>query len=379
MAENENGTEKSEQATSEKLQKSKDKGQVARSKELATASVLIAAALSVFVLGDKLAYELSVMMKGAFIFERSELFYPEQMWLSLAEAFNGLGFPMFIILLMLFIISILGSSLLGGMLFSTDALMPKFSRISPKAGLKRMLGMQAWVELLKSILKLVVVISVSWAILATTFDKILHLSVSPLPGSAFEALDMLSWMFLLLCMSLLIIVAVDVPYQIYKHSNELKMTKQEVKDELRNSEGKPEVKQRIRQLQYEMSQRTMMKDVPDADVIVTNPSHYSVALKYDQTGDRPPYVVAKGVDFMAFKIREVARENQVQILRSPQLCRAVYHTTEIGEDIPEELFIAIAKILAYIYQLEQFRKGKSGRPKKLPDEIPIPDKFIFPN
>jgi len=379
MAENENGTEKSEEATSEKLRKSKEKGQVARSKELATASVLIAAAVSVFILGDKLAYELSITMKKAFTFERSELFHPEQMWLSLANGFNDLILPMFILLFLLFIISILGSSLLGGMLFSTDALMPKFSRISPKAGLKRMLGMQAWVELLKSILKLIVVFSVSWAILVTSFDKILHLSASPLPGSAFEALEMLRWMFLLLCLSLLIIVAVDVPYQIYKHSNELKMTKQEVKDEFRNSEGKPEVKQRIRQLQYEMSQRTMMGDVPDADVIVTNPTHYSVALKYDQTGDRPPYVVAKGVDFMAMKIREVANENDVHIMQSPQLCRAVYHTTEIGDDIPEELFIAIAKVLAYIYQLEQFKKGKSGRPKALPNEIPIPDDFIYPN
>ena len=379
MAENENGTEKSEDATSEKLRKSKEKGQVARSKELATASVLIAAALSVFVLGDKLAYELSLMMKGAFTFERSELFHPEQMWLILVQGFNGLGMPMFTILLMLFIISILGSSLLGGVIFSFDALMPKFSRISPREGIKRMIGVQAWVELLKSILKLVVVICVAWSILASTFDKILHLSVSPLPGSAFEALDMLRWMFLLLCLSLLIIVAVDVPYQIYKHSNELKMTKQEVKDEFRNSEGKPEVKQRIRQLQYEMSQRTMMGDVPDADVIVTNPTHYSVALKYDQTGDRPPYVVAKGVDFMALKIREVANEHNVQIMRSPQLCRAVYHTTEIGDDIPEELFVAIAKVLAYIYQLEQFKKGKSGRPKALPSEIPIPDNFIYPN
>ena len=379
MAENENGTDKSEQATPEKVRKSKEKGQVARSKELATASVLIAAALSMFVFGDKLAYELSVMMKRAFTFERADIYSPEHMWHVLVDGFSGLGMPVFLILLMLFIISILGSSLLGGMLFSTKAMMPKFSRMSPKAGFKRMFGMQAWVELLKSILKVAVVMCVAWAILAATFEHILHLSISQLPGSAFEALDMLSWMFLLLCLSLLVIVAVDVPYQIYKHNDELKMTKQEVKDEFRNSEGKPEVKQRIRQLQYEMSQRTMMGDIPDADVIVTNPTHYSVALKYDKEGDRPPYVVAKGVDFMALKVREVGREYEVPVMQSPQLCRAVYHTTEIGEDVPEELFIAIAKILAYIYQLEQFRKGKSGRPKALPAEIPIPDDFIYPN
>ncbi|RBW47768.1 flagellar biosynthesis protein FlhB [Psychromonas sp. B3M02] len=379
MAENESGTEKSEQATPDKIRKSKEKGQVARSKELATASVLIAAALSMFVFGDRLAYELSVMMKRAFTFERADIYSPDHMWHALVEGVSGLGLPVFLILLMLFVISVLGSSLLGGMLFSTKAMMPKFSRMSPKAGFKRMFGMQAWVELIKSILKVTVVMCVAWAILAATFEHILHLSVSQLPGSAFEALDMLSWMFLLLCLSLLVIVAVDVPYQIYKHNDELKMTKQEVKDEFRNSEGKPEVKQRIRQLQYEMSQRTMMGDIPDADVIVTNPTHYSVALKYDKEGDRPPYVVAKGVDFMALKIREVAREHEVPVMQSPQLCRAVYHTTEIGDDIPEELFIAIAKILAYIYQLEQFRKGKSGRPKALPNDIPVPDDFLYPN
>lgn len=379
MAENENGSEKTEDATTAKLQKSKEKGQVARSKELATASVLISAAISIFMFGDRLAYELSVMMRRAFTFERADIFDPEQMWHALVNGFNGLGLPMFLILLMLFIISILGSSLLGGMIFSTKAMMPKFSRMSPKAGLKRMFGMQAWVELLKSILKVAVVICVAWAILGATFDTILQLSVSQLPASAFEALDMLRWMFLLLCLSLLVIVAVDVPYQIHKHSDELKMTKQEVKDEYRNSEGKPEVKQRIRQLQYEMSQRTMMGDVPDADVIVTNPTHYSVALKYDKEGDRPPYIVAKGADFMALKIREVARESEVPVMQSAQLCRAIYHTTEIGENVPEELFIAIAKILAYIYQLEQFRKGKSGRPKALPTEIPVPEGFIYPN
>jgi len=377
MAENENGTDRSEEATPERVRKSKEKGQVARSKELATASVLIAAALAFISFGDRLAFELSVMMKHAFAFDRSVLFSPEYMWLHITSTTKGLAVPMFIILLMLFVISILGSSLLGGMLFSTKAIMPKWSKLSPSAGLKRMLGMQAYVELLKSILKVSVVIGMAWWILGVTFEEILHLSVSPLPASVFEALDMLSWMFLLLCCSMLLIVIVDVPYQIYKHSEELKMTKQEVKDEYRNSEGKPEVKQRIRQLQYEASQRKMMGDVPDADVIVTNPTHYSVAIKYDQDGAKAPYIVAKGVDFMALKIREVAREYEVPVMEAPPLCRAIYHTTEIGDEVPEELFVAIAQVLAYIYQLEQFRKGKSGRPKALPKDLNIPKGFRY--
>lgn len=377
MAENENGTERSEEATPEKLRKSKEKGQVARSKELATASVLISAAVAFLFFGDRLAYELSIMMKRGFTFERSVLFSPEYMWIHLTAISKGLAMPMLIILLMLFIISVLGSSLLGGMLFSTKAMMPKWSRLSPKAGIKRMFGMQAYVELLKSILKVLVVIGMAWWILGVTFDRILHLSITPLPGSVFEALDMLTWMFLLLCCSMLVIVVVDVPYQIHKHSEELKMTKQEVKDEYRNSEGKPEVKQRIRQLQYEASQRKMMADVPDADVIVTNPTHYSVAIKYEQKGARAPYIVAKGVDFMALKIREVAREYEIPVMCTPPLCRAIYHTTEIGEEVPEELFAAIAQILAYIYQLEQFRKGKSGRPKALPEDLKIPKGFQY--
>jgi len=377
MAENENGTERSEDATPERIRKSKEKGQVARSKELATASVLISAAFALLIFGDRLAYELSVMMKRAFTFERSVLFSPEYMWLHLTGSFKGLAMPMFTILLMLFIVSILGSSLLGGMLFSTKAMAPKWNRLSPKAGLKRMLGLQAWVELLKSILKVLVVVGMVWWILGVTFEHILQLSVTPLPGSVFEALDMIRWMFTALCCSLMLIVAVDVPYQIYKHIEELKMTKQEIKDEYRNSEGKPEVKQRIRQLQYEASQRKMMGDVPDADVIVTNPTHYSVALKYDKDGIRAPYVVAKGVDFMALKIRDVGREYEVPVMQAPPLCRAIYHTTEIDEEVPEALFTAIAQILAYIYQLEQFRAGRSGRPKALPDDLPIPKEFIY--
>lgn len=379
MAENENGTEKSEQATGQKLQKARDDGQVVRSKELATASVLISAALSFIFFGGVLGHQLVLMMSNGFSFERDVLFSPEYMWLHLANSFSGLAFPMFLILFSLFVISILGSTLLGGIIFSSKPMTPKFSKLSPKAGLKRMVGLESWVNLLKSILKILIVVCMVYFIFTTTFERILHLSMGTLPGSIFEALQMLSWMFLLLCLSLLIIVAIDVPYAIYKHNRDLKMTKQEVKDEFRNSEGKPEVKRRIKQLQYDASQRRMMGDVPDADVIVTNPTHYSVAIKYDTAGDKAPYVVAKGVDIIALKIREIAREYEVPVMQSPALCRAIYHTTEINDEVPAELFVAIAQILAYIYQLNQYRKGKSGRPRALPSNLKIPKEFMFKN
>jgi len=379
MAENENGTEKSEQATGQKLQKARDDGQVVRSKELATASVLISAALSFIFFGGVLGHQLVLMMSNGFSFERDVLFSPEYMWLHLANSFSGLAFPMFLILFSLFVISILGSTLLGGIIFSSKPMTPKFSKLSPKAGLKRMVGLESWVNLLKSILKILIVVCMVYFIFTTTFERILHLSMGTLPGSIFEALQMLSWMFLMLCLSLLIIVAIDVPYAIYKHNRDLKMTKQEVKDEFRNSEGKPEVKRRIKQLQYDASQRRMMGDVPDADVIVTNPTHYSVAIKYDTAGDKAPYVVAKGVDIIALKIREIAREYEVPVMQSPALCRAIYHTTEINDEVPAELFVAIAQILAYIYQLNQYRKGKSGRPRALPSNLKIPKEFMFKN
>jgi len=319
------------------------------------------------------------MMSNGFSFERDVLFSPEYMWLHLANSFSGLAFPMFLILFSLFVISILGSTLLGGIIFSSKPMTPKFSKLSPKAGLKRMVGLESWVNLLKSILKILIVVCMVYFIFTTTFERILHLSMGTLPGSIFEALQMLSWMFLMLCLSLLIIVAIDVPYAIYKHNRDLKMTKQEVKDEFRNSEGKPEVKRRIKQLQYDASQRRMMGDVPDADVIVTNPTHYSVAIKYDTAGDKAPYVVAKGVDIIALKIREIAREYEVPVMQSPALCRAIYHTTEINDEVPAELFVAIAQILAYIYQLNQYRKGKSGRPRALPSNLKIPKEFMFKN
>ncbi|MCK5818485.1 MAG: flagellar biosynthesis protein FlhB [Psychromonas sp.] len=379
MAENENGSEKTEDPTGKRIQKSRDDGQVPRSKELASASVLISAASSFLIFGGILGHQLVLMMTTAFTFERSVLFSPEYIWLHISNSFSGLAFPMFIILFTLFIISLLGSTLLGGIIFNTKSMIPKLNKFSPIAGLKRMMGPDAWVNLLKSLLKIFVVIGMAAFIFYSTFERILHLSMSSLPGSMFEALDMISWMFLLLSLSLLLIVAIDVPYRIYKHKKDLKMTKDEVKDEIKDVEGNPKVKQRIRQLQYESSQRKMMGDVPEADVIVTNPTHYSVAIKYDTTSNRAPYVVAKGVDVIALKIREIARAYEIPIMSSPPLCRAIYHTTEINDEVPEDLFVAVAQVLAYIYQLNQFRQGKTTRPRPLPKDLKIPPAFRFNN
>jgi flagellar biosynthetic protein FlhB len=273
--------------------------------------------------------------------------------------------------------ALIGNTLLGGISFSWEAARPKASKMSPIQGVKRMLGVQAFVEFVKSVAKVVVIAGVVWAVLRWKFSEILTLSMQSIPGSIVNALDMLQWMLLALVCSLIIIVIIDVPYQIWNHNKQLKMSKQEVKDEHKNMEGSPEVKGRIRRLQMEMAARRMMADVPQADVVVTNPTHFSVALKYDSEGSGAPKVVAKGVDEVALKIREVARHYDVPIMASPALTRSLYHTTKLGQDIPEGLYVAVAQVLAFVFQLEQYRKGRGQRPKPVSDDLPIPEELRY--
>ncbi|MDP2559825.1 flagellar biosynthesis protein FlhB [Psychrobium sp. 1_MG-2023] len=372
MAES-SGQEKTEQATPKKLQQARDKGQVPRSKELATAAVLIASAASMYIFGSAIAMSLYHVMKNMFTIKREQAFDTSQFGLMWAEVFTLISWPLLGFIITLFIFGFIGSTTLGGITFSFDAARPKLSKMSPVQGFKRMFGTQALVELLKSLGKFAVISTLAWLLLTFYFPSILQLSQTNFPLNVIEALDILLWIFIILCSSLLLIAVIDAPYQIFKHKKELKMTLQEVKDEFKNTEGKPEVKGRQRQLQREVSQRRMMQDVPDADVVITNPTHFSVALKYDTEGSRAPIVVAKGVDQVAFRIREVARENNVSLVASPALARAIYHTTEIDEQIPDGLFGAVAQVLAYVFQLEQFQKRKGRRPTKLPNEFDIPD------
>ena len=198
-----------------------------------------------------------------------------------------------------------------------------------------------------------------------------------MPNMIGNALDILLWMFLLLCCSIFLIVVIDAPFQLWKHNKDLRMTKQEVKDEHKDTEGSPEVKGRIRRLQMEMANRRMMQEVPKADVVVTNPTHYAVALKYEDGGSQAPVLLAKGTDETAAKIREIALEYDIPLVQSPALARSVYHTTELEKEIPQGLFVAVAQILAYVYQLRLFKQGQAKRPKKPDSESPIPEDLRY--
>ena len=376
MAESDSG-EKTEEPTAKKMSEARKKGQIARSKDLGTMFVLVGSAVALMIVGDLLVDRLSLMMKRLFSLSRNEVLDIHALFSVVSESVYQVLLPLGWIFAIIMLAAFVGNTLLGGMSFSVEAMAPKASKLSPIAGFKRMFGVQAYVELIKSLLKFFVVFFVAYLLLSTLFDQILFLSIEDIPFNFEHAVNLLLWMFLALSCSLVIIVIIDAPYQKWNHKRQLKMTKQEVKDEMKNTEGSPETKGRIRRAQYDMSKRRMMSEVAKSDVVITNPTHFSVALKYDSNDGRAPVVVAKGVDEMAIHIRTIAKEHDIEIIASPALARSLYYTTELDDEIPEELFAAVAQILAFIFQLNEHKKGRAKRPKPVAKNLPIPDDFRY--
>ena len=368
--ENDNSQEKTEEPTPRRLEKAKEDGQTARSKELATMSVLLAGAGGLLMFGGSLGATLESIMRDAFVIERAAIYDTRHMSVQLILSAKAAAFALSPILIMLLVAAIAGSIGIGGLLFSAKAIAPKASRMNPIKGLGRMFSMRSLIELVKAIAKVGLVLAVAILILNLRTEDLLAIAEEPIVPAMAHVVWTLGWSFFVLSCATIIIAIIDVPFQIYDHQKKLRMTKQEVKDEYKDTEGKPEVKGKIRQLQREMAQRRMMQDVPRADVVITNPTHYAVALKYNQDSMGAPVVVAKGADEIAFKIMEIAREHKVEILRTPPLTRAVYHNTDVGQEIPDGLYMAIAQVLAYVFQLRQFRKGRGAKPG-MPD-FPIP-------
>lgn len=371
MAESESGADKSEEPTEKRLRESREKGQVARSRELNTLAVMLAGTGGLLATGGELGSALLRVMQASFDLPREVLWNEQSMGLllmaSLQTALQAM-LPLFVYLL---IASLVGPIALGGWLFSAEALQPKLSRLNPAAGLKRMFSVKALVELLKALAKFVMILLVGLAVLSADQDALLAMAHEPLENAILHSVQVAGWSALWMSCGLILIAAVDVPFQLWDNRQKLMMTKQEIRDEYKDSEGKPEVKQRIRQMQREMAERRMMAAIPQADVVITNPTHFAVALKYDPSKGSAPVLLAKGGDFMALKIREIAQEHKVMVLESPGLARAVYFSTELDHEIPAGLYLAVAQVLAYVYQLRQFRAGKGKRPGPLPD-LPIP-------
>ena len=376
MADSDSG-EKSEEPTAKKLADARKKGQIARSKDLGTFFVLVGSACAMLVVGNTLATSMASMMRHLFSISRQEAMDVNALFKVINDGVYQIVAPLLWFFIIVALAAFIGNILLGGMSFSWEAMMPKASRLSPIAGFKRMFGAQAAVELVKSILKFFVIFMVAFLLLNGLFDEILGLSRETIPNNFEHAVTMLLWMFLVLALSIGVIVVIDAPYQVWNHNRQLKMTKQEIKDEHKSSEGSPENKGRIRRTQYELSQRRMMADVANSDVIITNPTHFSIALKYDAAVGGAPVLSAKGVDEMALHIRTIAKEHQIEIIQAPALARSLYYTAEVGDDIPEELFAAVAQVLAFIFQLNEHKKGNAKKPIPVAKELPIPDDFKY--
>ncbi len=374
MAEEETGQEKSEEPTSKRLQDARDKGDIARSRELTTTVLLLAAAGGLLVFGADIAADMARMMRFNFDFDRQAAFDPMLMFQHFGDSALSMLWSLSFFFLLLVVAAVIGPIALGGWNFSSQALQPKFGRINPLEGLKRMFSQKSLVELVKAVAKFLVVGALSVVILLLQEEALLSMGNEDIIPAMRHGMQVLGWAFLWMCSTMILVAAVDVPFQLYDYSKKLKMTLQEVKDELKNTEGKPEVKGRIRQLQREMAQRRMMSAVPEADVVITNPTHYSVAIKYTQDSSGAPMLVAKGADHVAIKIREIAKQAEVPILAAPALARAIYYNTELEEQIPEGLYMAVAQVLAHVYQLKRTRGTFAASPDA-PDDYPIPDQL----
>ncbi|QXI32499.1 flagellar biosynthesis protein FlhB [Pseudomonas promysalinigenes] len=373
MAESESGQDKTEDPTDKRKRDAREKGEIARSKELNTVASTLAGAGALLAFGGNLAQTLMTLMQMNFSLSREVLTDERSMGMFLLASGKMAIWAVQPILMLLFVIAFVSPIALGGFIFSGSLLQPKFSRMNPLSGIKRMFSLNSLTELLKAMAKFLVILAVALVVLSNDRQALLAIANEPLEQAIIHSVQVVGWSALWMAAGLLLIAAADVPYQLWQTQKKLKMTKQEVKDEYKDSEGKPEVKQRIRQLQREVSQRRMMAAVPEADVIITNPTHYAVALQYDpQKGGVAPLLVAKGTDFIALKIREIGAEHKIQILESPALARAIYYSTEVEGEIPAGLYLAVAQVLAYVFQIRQYRAGKGKRPEPLKEDLPIP-------
>ncbi|NLW05743.1 MAG: flagellar biosynthesis protein FlhB [Pseudomonadaceae bacterium] len=365
MAENQDGQEKTEEPTSKRQEESRRDGEVARSKEFTTAALLIASGFALLTFGGWMSAKALELFAFNFDLTRFDVTSQDAMFTHFSGSVWRALWVALPLLIVLFLVGALSQIVIGGWNITAKALMPKFSKMNPISGIKRIFSKNSLVEFIKSVAKVALVSSVSFVIIWGLRGDFAVLGAMPLESAIAKGSYLIIWAFLAVSASLIVVVLIDIPWQIHQHNEKLKMTLQEVKDEFKNTEGKPEVKARIRRMQMEMSQRRMMSDVPSADVVITNPTHYAVALKYDESGNAAPTVLAKGGDHVAAKIREVADHYEIPVLQLPPLTRAIYYSTEIGEEIPQTLYMAVAQVLAYVFQMKQHKAGKAKKPNKI--------------
>jgi flagellar biosynthetic protein FlhB len=366
--------EKTEPASEQRLSKAREEGQVARSRELNTCFLLLAGAGTLWSTGLFVYERLVGIMRSGMLIDwgpKTDLGDSREMAHAIMNGFSSAILALSPLFLVLTVVAILSSVALGGLVFSAKALEPKFSRLNPIAGVGRLFSAQTWVELLKTLTKAAVVGAVGALAIKSFLPDMLGLSNLYLSEGLADGMQIIATICISIMASLLLIALIDVPWQLFSHAKKLRMSKDELKREHKENEGDPHVKGRIRQQQREAARRRMMSDVPRADVVVTNPTHYAVALHYDQAGTGAPVVLAKGRGAIAVKIKELAAQHRIPMLEAPPLARALYANTEIGDQIPEALYTAVAQVLAWVFQLRSHHEGRGVMPDR-PDSLPVP-------
>nr|WP_233631429.1 MULTISPECIES: flagellar biosynthesis protein FlhB [unclassified Kosakonia] len=372
----EDNDDKTESPTAQRLQKAREEGQIPRSKELTSVLIMLVGVCILWFGGASFGHRLTMVLSSGLRFDHKIISDQNlilgQIIIMLKTALIG----MLPLLVGVVIIALVAPVMLGGLVFSTKTLAFKFSKLNPISGIGRLFSAQVGAELVKALMKALLMGGVAGLFLWHHWPDMMRLmSESPLTAMA-SAMNLAGLCALLVSLSIIPMVGFDVFWQIYSHLKKLRMSRQDIRDEFKQSEGDPHVKGRIRQMQRSAARRRMMADVPKADVIVTNPTHYSVALQYDENKMSAPKVVAKGAGAVALRIRELGTENRVPILEAPPLARALYRHAEIGQQIPGQLYAAVAEVLAWVWQLKRWRLSGGQRPVK-PENLPVPEALDF--
>ena len=367
----ESDQEKTEQPTGKRLEDAREEGQVPRSQDFNTAAVLLLAGAGLRMFGASIGAALAQMMHSGLQLSTAQEFDPK---LALATAGSELMHALLACapLFGLTVLAALAAPMaLGGWNFSVQSLAPDFTRLDPIAGFGRLFSLRAVVDLTKAFAKFLLVAGTAFLVLRSQAAHMLALGNEPLETGVADSVRLVSSAMLIMSGTLGLIAALDVPWQLWQHHKKLRMTRQEIRDEAKESDGSPETKGRVRRMQRDLMRRRMMHEIPTADVVVTNPTHFAVALRYDEGRMRAPRVVAKGADLIAARIREIATEHTVPVFEAPPLARALFHNVEIGGEIPTALYVAVAQVLTYIYRLKTARAAG-----QLPPEPPVIDPSV---
>ncbi|WP_321901590.1 flagellar biosynthesis protein FlhB [Paraburkholderia tropica] len=363
--------EKTESATPKRLEKAREEGQVARSRELSTFALLSAGFFGIWLLSGTIGEHLQAMLRGALTFNHDSAFETKRMLTGAGVASREGLMALFPVLALTGAAALLAPMALGGWLFSTKSLELKFDRLNPISGLGRIFSINGPIQLGMSMVKTIMVGAIGGSAVWNRRDEILGLAMQPAPRAFADAFHLIAVCCGTTVAGMFVVAALDVPYQLWSYHRKLRMTKEEVKREHRENEGDPHVKGRIRQQQRAMARRRMMAQIPKADVVVTNPTHFAVAIQYTDGEMRAPKVIAKGVNLVAARIRDLATEHNVPLLEAPPLARALYYNVDLNREIPGPLYGAVAQVLAWVYQLKRFREHGGDVPMA-PTDLDVP-------